>query len=99
MTKTSKPANLTPVDDDDADVEVPAFPRTFTWQGIDFTVDDPADWPIGALRAFERGHQIDAIARVIGDAAFERIADMPASKTTELFHKIAEVAGFADAGE
>lgn len=93
------PKNLAPVDDIDAPDAPAVWPKTLTWSGIDFTIDDPEDWPIGALRAFELGHQIDAIARVIGDAAFARIADMSARRTRELFELIAETAGFGSSGE
>lgn len=86
-------------DDDTVETTAPAWPKRFTWRGIPVAIDSPDDWPLGALRAFERGNQIDALARVLGDAVWSRIEDMPARETRELFDRVAEVAGFADSGE
>jgi hypothetical protein len=95
MSKTTKPADDIPADDD---VEAPEWPKVLEWERMKFTVPNPEDWPIGALRAFEAGKQIDAMARVLGDG-WSQIEDMPLSKTLPLFHLIAHTAGFADSGE
>jgi len=74
----------------------PAWPRTFTWRGIHFAIDDPSNWPLKVLRAFEKGHTVDAIAGVIGDVAWSRVENMSITEAEELFNKITEVTRLGD---
>jgi hypothetical protein len=86
-----------------------AAPPTITFAGVDLIFPAAVDdWDVDALEAFENGRVVSAMRALFGDATWDRVkaafrkANGRALKVKDLEplgRKIAEVYGFAEAGE